>query len=102
MGCDIYLKEDDWKVFEPGSRYSMPVIVEAKDEESGFHPVYCPILPGAASQGTSKKDALKNIKEALTGVMEAYGEEIPMLSNDEIDPKAKLDWVIVDLRKEED
>jgi len=105
MGCDIFLTEDCWKVYESGSRYFMPVIVEAKEEESGLHPVYCPVLPGACSQGTSKEDALKNIKEALTGVMEAYlsyGEEIPMLSNDEIDPKAKLDWVTIDVQKEED
>ena len=33
--------------------------------EDGFWVVECPSLPGCISQGTSKDDALKNIREAI-------------------------------------
>ncbi len=72
-----------------------PVIVEDQEEESGLFPVYCPGFPGAVSQGTSKEDAVRNIKEALIGLLKSYrssGEEIPMSY---IDLKDSLYWVEV-------
>lgn len=33
--------------------------------EDGYWVIECPSLPGCISQGKTKKDALKNIKEAI-------------------------------------
>ena len=37
-----------------------------KDEESDWIIAECPALPGCVSQGTDEKEALENIKEAIT------------------------------------
>ncbi|MDE3089570.1 MAG: type II toxin-antitoxin system HicB family antitoxin [Chloroflexota bacterium] len=40
-----------------------PVVVQPG--EDGFYVAECPALPGCMSQGSTKKEALKNIKEAI-------------------------------------
>jgi predicted RNase H-like HicB family nuclease len=48
--------------------------------EDGFWVVECPSLPGCISQGTSKEEALANIKEAIEGyvaVLQADGLPVP-------------------------
>jgi len=45
------------------------VIIE-QGRESGYV-VYCPALKGCVSQGETKEDALKNIKEAMEVYIEA-------------------------------
>lgn len=56
------------------------VILE-RDTETGEWAVWCPELPGCASAGESKEEALENIKEAI----ELYLEPSPLeLSNDAI------------------
>jgi len=50
------------------------------DEEYGGYWVEVPALPGCVSQGKSKEEALKNIKEAIElhlECMQEDGEEIP-------------------------
>ena len=37
-----------------------------EEELSGGYSVYVPELPGCASQGETRKEALKNIKEAIS------------------------------------
>jgi predicted RNase H-like HicB family nuclease len=37
-----------------------------KDEESDWIVAECPALPGCVSQGKDEKEALENIKEAIT------------------------------------
>jgi predicted RNase H-like HicB family nuclease len=44
-------------------------------EEEGGYSVQCVELPGAISQGETKKKALDNIKEAIQGYLEAFPEE---------------------------
>ena len=39
-------------------------------EEEGGYSVYVPILPGCASQGETKEEALANIKEAIECYLE--------------------------------
>ncbi len=46
-------------------------VVLQKEEEGGFS-VYVPELPGCISQGDSRADALKNIREAI----ELYLEDL--------------------------
>ncbi len=38
--------------------------------EDGFIVAECPSLPGCVSQGKTKDEALKNIKEAIEGILE--------------------------------
>ena len=48
--------------------------------EDGFWVAECPSLPGCISQGTSKADAIANIKEAIDGwieTMTARGQRVP-------------------------
>ena len=54
------------------------VIIE-KDED-GVFVAECPSLPGCISQGKTRKDALKNIKDAMYGYLESlkkHNEPIP-------------------------
>ena len=48
--------------------------------EDGYWVAQCPSLPGCVSQGTSKADAIANIKEAIDGWIEtatAHGQPVP-------------------------
>ena len=42
--------------------------------EDGLIVAECPSLPGCVSQGKSKDEALKNIKEAIEGILEVRRE----------------------------
>ncbi|HZX19709.1 MAG TPA: type II toxin-antitoxin system HicB family antitoxin [archaeon] len=58
------------------------VILE-KDKQSGWFTVTVPSLPGCISQGKSKKDALKNIREAIELHMESLAEDgIPIIKSE--------------------
>lgn len=43
--------------------------------EDGYWVVECPSLPGCISQGTTKKEAIVNIKEAIQGYIAALEED---------------------------
>ncbi len=43
--------------------------------ENGYWVVECPSLPGCISQGNTKKEALSNIKEAISVYIEALEED---------------------------
>ena len=49
--------------------------VVLREEEVGGFSVQCLDLPGAISQGETKEEALRNIKEAIEGYLEAFPEE---------------------------
>lgn len=49
--------------------------------ETGFYVAECPSLPGCISQGTTKEEAIENIKEAIqlyTEVLAEQGLPIPV------------------------
>ena len=52
------------------------VVIE-KDEAGYFVVGEVPALPGCLSQGKTKKEALKNIKEAIEGWLEVMEEKHP-------------------------
>lgn len=61
-------------------------IVIEKDEDGAFV-VECPSLPGCISQGKTKEEAIRNIKDAMTGYLESlkkHDEPIPPPMEDEI------------------
>jgi len=43
--------------------------------EYGFWVIECPSLPGCISQGKTKKEALKNIKEAISCYIHSLEED---------------------------
>jgi predicted RNase H-like HicB family nuclease len=43
--------------------------------EDGFWVAECPSLPGCISQGKSKDEAIRNIKEAIAGYVEVLKED---------------------------
>ncbi len=43
--------------------------------EDGYWVVECPSLPGCLSQGKSKEEAIRNIKEAIEGYIAALKED---------------------------
>lgn len=50
------------------------IILEEQDE--GGYSVYVPSLPGCISQGETREEALKNIREAIELYLEAENNEI--------------------------
>ena len=46
-----------------------------KPGEDGFWIAECPSLPGCISQGKSKQEAIKNIREAIEGNLEVLEED---------------------------
>ncbi len=46
-----------------------------REEEEGGYSVQCLELPGAISEGETKREALKNAREAIKGFLEAFPEE---------------------------
>jgi predicted RNase H-like HicB family nuclease len=50
-----------------------------REEQEGGYSVQCLELPGAMSEGDTKQEALKNIKEAIQGYLEALPEEVERL-----------------------
>ena len=46
-----------------------------RQAEEGGYTVQCVELPGAISEGDTKKEALNNIREAIQGYLEAFPEE---------------------------
>jgi len=54
------------------------IVIEA--DEDGVFVAECPALPGCVSQGTTRAEALENIKDAIAGYIESlrrHGEPIP-------------------------
>ena len=54
-------------------------VIIQKDEE-GIFVVECPTLPGCISQGKTRQDALKNIKDAIKGYLKSlkkHNEPVP-------------------------
>jgi len=47
-----------------------------EDEEVGGYIVSCPALPGCHSQGETKKEALKNIREAIQVCLESLSNDV--------------------------
>ena len=43
--------------------------------EVGYWVAECPSLPGCISQGTSREEAIANIKEAIAGYVEVLKED---------------------------
>ncbi len=43
--------------------------------EDGYWVVECPSLPGCISQGKTKEEAIRNIKEAIKGYVDALEED---------------------------
>jgi predicted RNase H-like HicB family nuclease len=54
-------------------------IILEKEEEGGYS-AQCLELPGAISQGETKEEALRNIKEAIEAVLEVLNQEVKRLS----------------------
>ena len=57
--------------------------------ENGYWVAECPSLPGCVSQGTTREDAVVNIKEAIEGYIDVLKEDgLPV-------PAEKFDALIV-------
>jgi len=50
-----------------------------REEPSGGFSAQCVELPGAISEGETREEALRNIREAIEGYLEAFPEEIRQL-----------------------
>jgi len=59
----------------------MEVKVILESQEEGGYTVYIPSLPGCVSQGETKEEALKNIKEAMEIWLEPDQNEIIIHDN---------------------
>ena len=57
----------------------LKITVILRKEEEGGYSVQCLELPGAISEGETKKETLANIREAIEGYLEAFPEELAQL-----------------------
>ncbi len=66
----------------------MKFVVTLEDGEDGYILASCPALPGCHTQGTTKEEAIENIKEAIEGhiiSMRQQGESIPVQIVEEVE-----------------
>ena len=52
----------------------MRLLVTLDRDETGVIVVECPSIPGCVSQGKTEKEALDNIREAISACLEARAE----------------------------
>jgi len=56
-------------------------------DEDGMFIAMCPSLPGCVSQGTTRKEALDNIQDAIAGYLASlkkHGDPVPPSIDEEI------------------
>ena len=58
----------------------MRVTVTIDRDESGTWVAECPAIPGCVSQGATKPEALKNVREAIELCLEVRAERGPPLT----------------------
>jgi predicted RNase H-like HicB family nuclease len=61
-------------------RFTVILLPERDPDFSGYYNALVPSLPGCVSYGSSKEEALRNIREAIEAYvedLEAAGEEVP-------------------------
>lgn len=88
-----------WESFEPGHRFRIQAAVQCDGE--GYQ-AFSPTLPGAATQGDSVEEAVKNLDEAASGCLASYikaGKPIPWAKPliDEEGEYELLEWLDVDV-----
>jgi len=62
----------------------MRIKVVLESAEEGGYTVYVPSLPGCISQGETREEALRNIKEAIELYLETEGEETSLEEGSEL------------------
>ena len=101
VGQSLGHKEVRWQKYTKRIRVDVRVISE---DEGGFS-VYAARLPGACSQGETKEEAMENIQDAVSGLMEQYeadGVDIPWLPDAETPepgPEEIRCWVVIDAKE---
>ena len=58
-----------------GSAYAMELPVILSAGEDGYLAAECPVIPGCISQGRTRAEALRNIREAIELCVEGQAEE---------------------------
>ena len=56
------------------NRLNYKLVLEP-DPEDGGYVVHCPALPGCYSQGDTKREAIKNIREAIEAYLESLKKD---------------------------
>ena len=62
----------------------MKIVVVLEPQKEGGFTAYVPSLPGCISEGDTKKEALKNIKEAIELYLEPGTNELVSFSGEKI------------------
>jgi len=63
----------------------MKLTVVLEEQEEGGYAVYVPSLPGCISQGETREEALKNIREAIELYLETDEDELARHKRAEIE-----------------
>ncbi len=61
--------------------------ISIEQDEDGIYVAECPTLPGCISEGSTRKEALENIKDAIHGYLESlkkHNEPIPPSIEEEL------------------
>lgn len=65
----------------------MKLRVLIEQDEDGAFVATCPALPGCVSQGTTRQEALANVRDAIAGYLESlrkHGEPVPPPISEEV------------------
>ncbi|MBI2147865.1 type II toxin-antitoxin system HicB family antitoxin [Candidatus Woesearchaeota archaeon] len=63
----------------------MKLTIVLEPQKEGGYTVYVPSLPGCISEGDTKEEALKNIKEAIELYLEADTNELVEFAGEKIE-----------------
>ncbi len=69
----------------PQEKRNFTVMLER--ENAGGYSIYCPALPGCVSQGDDRAEAIENIKEAITLVLEVLEEDAAVRQGNPPEPR---------------
>jgi predicted RNase H-like HicB family nuclease len=83
----------DW---QPTRGYRFHILL-VPEEDSSLSAIVLN-LPGIGSCGDTEEEAIENVKEAIRGALDEYGDSIPWkdTSSEEIPPGAKQRWIVLD------
>lgn len=60
----------------------MNVAIVVEKDETGYYVAEVPALPGCLSQGKTREEAIRNVKEAIEGWVEVMNEKAKKSSSD--------------------
>ena len=83
LDCDRNVSCDNLLIRNRGQDMAYKYLVTLTEGDDGYIVAECPALPGCVSQGKTRDEALKNIQEAIEGIIKVRkAQKLPIPSPD--------------------